>query len=478
MATISKDRKKINIFSSIKTKFSLAFITLTVFVLVLMNTYFMTASRDMIFTSKQSSMQNQATVLATSLAALDALSEDDVKQAMDLLDVEGIYRIIVTDSFGAYLYDTTETGDSSVRSIFDSYYEDAIAGNDIFFSRFSEGVFSSCAFTPIISKATTMGLVFIYEHDEVQGDILLGLQSTLKNISLVLIVLSVLLLIFVLRPIMKRITTILAAIISVREGEYNYRIQVSGNDELTQLGDEFNSLTTRLQQTEEVRRRFVADASHELKTPLASIRLLSDSILQNDEMSPDMVREFVSDIGAESERLARTTEKLLTLTKLDHEILKERTLVDLRNVVIFTLRMLKPLAESSGVSLDSSLDDGCIVDANEDDMHEIVFNLVENAIKYNLPGGSVGVTLICSGEEASLYVDDTGIGVPDQDLPFIFDRFYRVDKARSREAGGSGLGLAIVKTTAQEYGGRIEATHRTGGGMRFAVTFPLAKGQK
>ncbi len=103
-----------------------------------------------------------------------------------------------------------------------------------------------------------------------------------------------------------------------------------------------------------------------------------------------MVREFVSDIGAESERLARTTEKLLTLTKLDHEIKKERERVDMRNVVILTLRMLRPLADSSGVSLDSALDDGCIVTANEDDLHEIVFNLVENAIKYNLPGGSVG----------------------------------------------------------------------------------------
>ena len=451
----------------------MAFISLTVIVLVLMNTYFVTASRDMIFTAKRSSMQNQATVLASSLAALDALTEDDVKQAMDLLDVEGIYRIIVADTFGESLYDTTESGDSTVKSIFDTYYEDAVAGNDVFYSRFSEGVFSSCAFTPIIGKAATLGLVCIYENDQVQGDILLGLQRTLKNISIVLIVLSALLLIFVLRPFMKRITTILAAIISVREGEYNYRIQVSGNDELARLGDEFNSLTTRLQQTEEVRRRFVADASHELKTPLASIRLLSDSILQNDEMEPEMVREFVSDIGAESERLARTTEKLLTLTKLDHEIRKEQTRVDLRNVIVFTLRMLKPLAESSGVSLDSSIDDGCIVTANEDDMHEIVFNLVENAIKYNLPGGSVGVTLLRSGSEAILHVDDTGIGVPYQDLPYIFDRFYRVDKARSREAGGSGLGLAIVKTTVLEYGGRIEAERRVGGGMRFTVTFPI-----
>jgi signal transduction histidine kinase len=278
---------------------------------------------------------------------------------------------------------------------------------------------------------------------------------------------------FVIWTIMHRLTSILKAIESVREGEYNYRIQVRGSDELALLGDEFNSLTNRLRETEEIRRRFVADASHELKTPLASIRLLSDSILQNEDMDLDTVHEFVSDIGSEAERLSRTTEKLMSLTRLDNKIAAPCEAVDIRSVVTRTLRMLQPLAESHQLRLLSSLDGGCFVWSTEDDIYQIVFNLVENAIKYNLPGGTVSINLTREAESILLTVDDTGIGVPESDLPYIFDRFYRVDKARSREAGGSGLGLSIVRMTVRENNGSIRAVRREAGGMRFEVLFPL-----
>jgi signal transduction histidine kinase len=272
---------------------------------------------------------------------------------------------------------------------------------------------------------------------------------------------------------MHRITLILNAINSVREGEYNYRIRINGNDELALISDEFNSLTNRLRETEEIRRRFVADASHELKTPLASIRLLSDSILHNEDMDADTVNEFVSDIGAEAERLARTTEKLMNLTRLDNNIKTQKEKVDIRTVITSTLRMLHPLAGASDIEFETSLDGGCFVLSSEDDIHQVVFNLVENAIKYNLPGGRVVLTLKREENACVLTVDDTGIGVPETDLPFIFDRFYRVDKARSREAGGSGLGLSIVRMTVHDNNGTIRARRREEGGMRFQVRFPL-----
>jgi signal transduction histidine kinase len=135
--------------------------------------------------------------------------------------------------------------------------------------------------------------------------------------------------------------------------------------------------------------------------------------------------------------------------------------------------MLRPLAESNQLTLDPSLDGGCFVWSTEDDIYQIVFNLVENAIKYNLPGGTVAISLAHGVDDIVLTVDDTGIGIPEQDLPYIFDRFYRVDKARSREAGGSGLGLSIVHMTVRENNGTIRAIRRESGGMRFEVHFPL-----
>lgn len=442
-------------------------------VLLVMNTYFLTATRDLIFTSKKSFLQNQAILIATNLSAsLDSLTVEGVNQIMDRLDVTGLTQISVIGIDGYPLYDTNTDNDSTDLG-FTENANKAMAGYDVFYSSFSGGAFSSSAFTPINKAGAVIGVVFVHEYDTKQGSILIGLQRTIKNISFIITLISIITVGFVIWTIMHRITSILKAIKSVREGEYNYRIQIRGNDELALLGDEFNSLTNRLRETEEIRRRFVADASHELKTPLASIRLLTDSILQNEQMDTDTVHEFVNDIGAEAERLSRTTEKLMSLTRLDSSIETARESVDFRNVITGTMRMLNPLAQSYHISLDSELDNGCFVYSTEDDIYQIVFNLVENAIKYNLPGGSVMITLTRKEKDSILYIDDTGIGVPESDLPYIFDRFYRVDKARSREAGGSGLGLSIVRATVQENNGTITATRREGGGMRFEVVFPL-----
>jgi len=258
----------------------------------------------------------------------------------------------------------------------------------------------------------------------------------------------------------------------VGEGEYGHRLQPVGRDEMAQLADEFNQLTDRLQTTEEARRRFVSDASHELKTPLASIRLLTDSILQNDSVDMGTVREFVSDIGEEADRLTRISEHLLALTRLDGGPERRREPVELGAVVEKVAHMLTPLAQATGVSLNTRIEPACALLATEDDLYQVAFNLMENAIKYNQAGGRVDVTVRHLGGKASLVVCDTGVGIPPEDMPKIFDRFYRVDKARSRAAGGTGLGLSIVSDTVIRRGGSIWAENVATGGSRFTVTLP------
>ena len=240
----------------------------------------------------------------------------------------------------------------------------------------------------------------------------------------------------------------------------------------------FNELTGRLQTTEEVRRRFVSDASHELKTPLASIRLLTDSLLQADHMDGETAREFLNDIGDEADRLTRITEKLLTLTRLDTAPAAEDVPVDVGAVVERVEHMLSPLARAVEVSLELKLQPGCVVLATEDDLYQIAFNLMENAVKYNLPGGRVLVTLTADGGRVVLRVEDTGVGIPEADLPKIFDRFYRVDKARSRAAGGTGLGLSIVRDTVLQHGGAVTARRREPEGTCFEVSFAQWNGEE
>ena len=437
-----------------------------------MNTYFLTSSRNMIYASKKEFVEHQAAVIATALEdAFDVLAQDDVQRVMAHLDVEGLTYVIITDAGGDILYDPA--GIYSEEDFPIVHIMRALEGFSRFLASFSAGSFSSSAFTPVMSRGIAIGVVYVYDEDPEQGEILLDMQSTMRDISVIVVVFSFAMVVFTIWSVMRRITSILKAIKSVREGEYNYRVSMHGSDELALLGDEFNSLTDRLRETDEIRRRFVADASHELRTPLASIRLLSDSILQNEDIEREMVQEFIGDIGAEAERLARTTEKLMSLTRLDSRIPFQNTNVDVRVPVRATLRMLRPLAQSRGLTLDSELEEGCVILATEDSIHQIVFNLVENAIKYNKPNGKVSVGLRIEGETVVLTVDDTGVGVPEEDLPYIFDRFYRVDKARSREAGGSGLGLSIVWDSVRELGGKVTAERREGGGMRFQVQFAL-----
>ena len=134
--------------------------------------------------------------------------------------------------------------------------------------------------------------------------------------------------------------------------------------------------------------------------------------------------------------------------------------------------MLAPLARAAEVSLELDLEEGCVISSTEDDLYRVIYNLTENAVKYNLPGGRVMISLWQEGEKVHLRVEDTGVGIPEEDLPKIFDRFYRVDKARSRAAGGTGLGLSIVRDTARQHGGEVTASAREGGGSCFEVVFP------
>ena len=222
--------------------------------------------------------------------------------------------------------------------------------------------------------------------------------------------------------------------------------------------------------------RFLSDASHELKTPLAGIRLLTDSILQTEDMNADTTREFVEDIGREAQRLSRITEDLLRLTRLDSGIQDAAYPVSVSRVLERVVRMLGVVAREKEVTLTYETDEDAVVRATEDDIHQILYNLMENGIKYSGSMGFVHTTLKTVGDTVVISVEDNGIGIPNEDMEHIFERFYRVDKNRSRAVGGTGLGLSIVSDTVRRRGGSIRAQHRqSGSGTVFIVELPLAR---
>ncbi len=483
MAAEEAQKKKVPFFSSLQAKYAMSYLVIFAVVLVLLNTYPVVASEDLLFASKRDSLKSQTAVMASALMELESLSSEQVIRVMNLLDTAALSRVLVTDPAGLILYDSErdnrQEGEDAPTPEGAAYryalYQEvvsALRGNDVTCSRYSDRGFISSAAMPIVYRGMIIGSIYILEVDKVQGELLYSLQQNLRTISLVIAAVTLVMSAIFSKVLTGRIAALLRAIRIVGEGEYGHRLQPTGRDELALLAGEFNQLTDRLQTTEEVRRRFVADASHELKTPLASIQLLADSILQNEQIDRDTARDFVSDIDREAQRLGRITEHLLTLTRLDSLPAEHTEPVDLSAVTAHAVEALLPVADAAAVTLRPALKPDCVVRGAEDELFQVCFNLVENAVKYNVPGGKVLVSVYPEEDQVLLEVSDTGVGIPEEDLPKIFNRFYRVDKARSRAAGGTGLGLSIVRDTVRRHGGWITAKPRSSGGTTFTAGFP------
>jgi heavy metal sensor kinase len=274
-----------------------------------------------------------------------------------------------------------------------------------------------------------------------------------------------------LRPIVVMSST--AQAISARN--LSQRIDVAGTEsELGPLASILNNMLDRLEDAFEQQKRFTADASHELRTPLAVICSQAELALARERTAPEYQQALATCAGA-AQRMRILVNGLLTLARADAGMLQlEKAPFDLKTCVAECAQMIQPLAEERGITIDLALDD---VEWTGDVQRiaQVVTNLLSNAIRYNRDGGRVKVGLRETDREVVLTVEDTGIGIPAADLTSVFKRFYRVDKARSREIGGTGLGLAICQSLVTAHGGTIECASDLGRGSAFTVR--LAQGE-
>ena len=232
---------------------------------------------------------------------------------------------------------------------------------------------------------------------------------------------------------------------------------------------------TQSRRLDAVRRDFVTNASHELKTPVAGIQALADSLALAMARDPQRAVRMVARMEHEAARLATLVRELLDLARVEETSdARVATRIDLSSVVRTQLARARSDLDDGRISLRTSLDDHGEVNASVEDARMIVDNLISNAIRYNRPGGSVDVTLERRGDTVVLAVADTGIGIPEADRERVFERFYRVDKARSREVGGTGLGLSLVRHAAQRMGGAVSVSSALGQGSTFTVELPAA----
>jgi heavy metal sensor kinase len=243
-------------------------------------------------------------------------------------------------------------------------------------------------------------------------------------------------------------------------------------DELEQLSLALNRMIVRLREAFEQNRRFLADASHELRTPLTALRGELESVIE--EARLPHVRDRVGSALEEVERLAKIVETLLAISRLEAgEAQRAWARFDLAKLAASTADQMALLAEDKGVSVTCDLQNNVTIEGDQARIKQVVVNLLDNAIKYTPPGGSIRLSIRACGQKAVMEVIDTGIGIPAAALPHVFDRFFRVDEARSRTIDGAGLGLAIVKSICNAHGGLVEVDSAESCGSRFRVELPL-----
>ena len=307
--------------------------------------------------------------------------------------------------------------------------------------------------------------VMTFESD-VQDQVFLSIVTIVVVMAIVLAIIYI----FMFRPFRRTMDTIE----SIANGYTTKRVSGRGSSEIREFADNFNMIMDKSNSLDESRQEFVSNVSHELKTPITSIKVLADSLNMQPDAPVELYREFMQDITKEIDRESKIIEDLLSIVRMDKSAGGLNiSSVNINELIEMVLKRLTPLAEKKNVEILFESFRPVVAEVDEVKITQVVSNLVENAIKYNINDGWVHVSLNADYQYLYIRIEDSGIGIPKQSQDMVFDRFYRVDKARSRETGGTGLGLAIVQQIVVLHHGTIKLYSEEGNGTTFTVRIPL-----
>lgn len=329
---------------------------------------------------------------------------------------------------------------------------------------------------PISEDSTVSGALFLYAPVTGIEAGLAQLRRLLLYSSLAGMIVAVILMLLVSRAITRPIAAIARAATAFAQGDMTARVKVATADEVGRLGDIFNRMADALAQVEQHRREFLANVTHDLKTPITAIRGYTEAILDGYADRPEQIRTYLHHVLTETERINRLVNDVLDLSRLQSGQLplhiKPYPLAELiqtvvaKNAVMVRDKQITVEVQAAGTRA---------VLADPDRLEQVLVNLLANAVRYSPPGSTVTVTAREHSDQAVVTVADNGPGIPPQDLPHIWERFYRVEKSRAQEHGGTGLGLAIVKNLVEAMHGEVNVHSVLGKGSVFSFTIPLAK---
>ena len=309
------------------------------------------------------------------------------------------------------------------------------------------------------------------------ADLTESYHSVARSMMIIMSIFSVILIILsfiISHGFTKPFNTMATTINRISEGKFDQEVSLKGFTEVEQISDAFNRMLYRLNELESSRQEFVSNVSHELKTPLTSMKILADSLNMQPDAPVELYRDFMQDITSEIDRENTIISDLLALVKMDKtDDDLHVSLVSINEMLELICKRLKPIAARRDVTIYLETEREVKAECDEVKLSLAISNLVENAIKYNIAGGWVNLLLDSDEKYCYITVTDSGIGIPQESQEKIFDRFYRVDKARSRESGGTGLGLAITKNIIMMHNGSIVVASKEDEGSKFSIRLPL-----
>lgn len=479
--------KKIKIWRSLKVR-----LFVIIFLMGLIPSYFIRAGilqnyEDRAVEVRQSDVQNQLKIIANHLITYNYLQDtsSEVINA-ELEQLSNLYngRVLIINGNLKVIKDTY--GISEGKTIISEEVIKCLKGTSMANYDRKNGFIEIT--TPIVETVSAqMATEAMPEGTELTRGVMLTSVSTdiivatleILNRKALIIEIIMFFCILVIAMVLARVLIrpfdrITKAISEVGDGHNDVAISVPDYLETEHIVNAFNSLLIRMRALDDSRQEFVANVSHELKTPITSVKVLADSLLSQPDAPAELYREFMVDVAAEIEREDKIINDLLALVKLDKAAANLNiTMVNMNDLTEIILKRLRPIARKRDIELLLVSTREVTAEVDEVKMSLILTNLVENAIKYNREQGKVTVTLDADHQFFTIEVADTGIGIPQEDLNHIYERFYRVDKSHSREIGGTGLGLAITKNAVLLHRGSIKAESTLGEGTRFLVKIPL-----
>jgi signal transduction histidine kinase len=466
LVTIIKDDL---IKNSVKLKLSLSYVAILTVGLLLVNIFVFLAIRKEYITERKGNIYLYQRTIADLAYEADLNKTPLFDIAVETISNQSNSRILVIDD--KYIVKA-----DSKNELIGKYYQNrevkrAFSGVKTSKLRgFLKNSYLSVA-TPILIGDKVKGVVwFLTPIDDIYNKIIV-IEKRLFTISLFILAIVTLIGYFISTYATKPIYSVIDAIENMAEGNLKQRVEVIENDEIARLCMAFNEMNEKITTIDSERRQFVADASHELKSPLASINVLVESLISSELANKDMAMEFLQDIHSEIDRLSNIVNNLLELTKLEGSFGVKVEKFDLNDVCLQVVKRVGYIAKTKNVEI---FYDGQSVEieANRDNIFRALYNVVENAVKYSFEYGRVDFWVEKDSRGAIIHIKDHGVGIPEEDIPKIFERFYRVDKTRDRKTGGSGLGLSIVNEIIKKHNGTIEVKSRVGEGTEFIISIP------